>query len=316
MNTNRQNFGLTVSSLNYVAGEANAIIAEVIMRGATVDGGHVSLYPAVKDTYELTKMSSSGIVKAYTAAFADAGNITLDPVILAPKKFSVQIQDDWDKLEQTWSANQMRAGMWNTNATPSYADAIERHLVDNASREIDRLIWQGSETSGVGIYGQLNGFIAQAFQDSNATKISGTLTKSNVIDALDSVYSALPSDVYGADLRIFMNPSDMYLYRSALGGIALFNGFGSTADINTLPFADATIVATPGMPKGYIYASHVSNLAYGTDLQSDSAEVRFIDLRETTGDRRFRYRMDFKLDVKHAFGKEVVLYRPAAGTIV
>ena len=62
-----------------------------------------------------------------------------------------------------------------------------------------------------------------------------------------------------------------------------------------------------GLGENQIIMTTVSNLFVGTDLESDFAEIRTIDMRETTGDDTLRFKMRFKLDAQYGYADQVVL---------
>lgn len=307
-----EKFSINVSGVDYKKGEAGIILSEMIMGGKMLQGNYVgNIFTAIKDTLNITYGSSdSGLIQAYSCDFADGSSITLTDKVLAPVKFSVMEEMCIDSLEQLWQAEQMSAGMANSDMPPTLLDFVANHVARKASAQIDTQIFVGTGTT------QVNGFYTRAKADGSTVKVSGgttsALTKSTIIAALEGVYDALSVNAFANnDVKIFISNKAYGFYTQALGALGIYSGLRSTdpSVIGTKLFWDERVEVVPvvGLSQNQGFASSASNLFLGTDLESDANNVSVIDMRGTTGDRKFRVRMDYKIDSNYADSAAVVV---------
>ena len=66
------------------------------------------------------------------------------------------------------------------------------------------------------------------------------------------------------------------------------------------------IAHCPGMPADKMVAAQKSNLFYGTDLVSDSTEIRMLDMSALDGSDNVRVVAKFTAGVQHAQGGDIV----------
>lgn len=303
---------INVSGVDYKKGEAGIILGELILGGKMLQGNYVgNIFTGIKDTLNITYGSSdSGLIQPASCAFSDGSSLTFTDKVLAPISFSVMEEACISSLEQMWQAEQMRAGMNNSEVVPTLGDFIANHVAKKASAQIDTQVFVGSGGT------QVNGFYTRAKADGSTVKVSGgttsALTKSTIIAALEAVYDALSDGAKSNnDVKIFISNKAYGFYTQALGALGIYNGLGSTdpATIGVSLFWDNRVEVVPvvGLGQNQGFASAASNLFLGTDLESDSNSVSVIDMRTTTGDRSYRVRMDYKIDCNYADSTAVVV---------
>ena len=304
-----EKFNINVSGVDYKKGEAGIILSEMIMSGKMLQGNYVgNVFTGIKDTLNITYGSSdSGLIQAASCDFADGASITFTDKVLAPVAFSVMEEACISSLEQMWQASLMQAGMNNSEVVPTLADFIANHVAKKASAQIDTQIFVGTGTT------QVNGFYTRAKADGSAVKVtSTTLTAANVISAITAVYDALTDGAKSNnDVKIFISNKAYGFYCQALGALGIYSGLRSTdpASIGTKLYWDDRVEVVPvvGLGQNQGFASAASNLFLGTDLESDSNSVSVIDMRTTTADRKYRVRMDYKIDCNYADSTAVVV---------
>jgi hypothetical protein len=197
--------------------------------------------------------------------------------------------------------------MNNSEVVPTLADFIAQHVAKKASAQIDTQIFVGTGTT------QVNGFYTRAKADSGTTKVSSsTITAANVISAITAVYDALSDGAKSNnDVKIFISNKAYGFYCQALGALGIYSGLRSTdpASIGTKLYWDDRVEVVPvvGLGQNQGFASAASNLFLGTDLESDANSVSVIDMRTTTADRKYRIRMDYKIDCNYADSTAVVV---------
>lgn len=304
-----EKFNINVSGVDYKKGEAGIILSEMIMGGKMLQGNYVgNIFTGIKESLNITFGSSdSGLIQAASCDFADGASITFVDRVLTPIAFSVMEEACISSLEQMWQASLMQAGMNNSEVVPTLADFIANHVAKKASAQIDTQIFVGTGTT------QVNGFYTRAKADSGTTKVSSTtLTAANIISAITAVYDALSDGAKSNnDVKIFISNRAYGFYSQALGALGIYSGLRSTdpATIGTKLYFDDRVEVVPvvGLGTSQGFASAASNLFLGTDLESDSNSVSVIDMRTTTADRKYRIRMDYKIDANYADSAAVVV---------
>jgi hypothetical protein len=304
-----EKFNINVSGVDYKKGEAGIILSEMIMGGKMLQGNYVgNIFTGIKETLNITYGSSdSGLIQPASCDFADGASLTFTDKVLSPVAFSVMEEACITSLEQMWQASLMQAGMNNSELVPTLGDFIANHVAKKASAQIDTQIFVGTGTT------QVNGFYTRAKADGSAVKVtSTTITAANVISAITAVYDALTDGAKSNnDVKIFISNKAYGFYCQALGALGIYSGLRSTdpASIGTKLYWDDRVEIVPvvGLGTSQGFASAASNLFLGTDLESDSNSVSVIDMRTTTADRKYRVRMDYKIDCNYADSTAVVV---------
>jgi hypothetical protein len=304
-----EKFNINVSGVDYKKGEAGIILSQMIMGGKMLQGNYVgNVFTGIKETLNITYGSSSaGLIQNYSCAFNDGASLTFTDKVLAPVSFSVMEEACIDSLEQMWQASLMLAGMNNSELVPTLGDFIAQHVAKKASAQIDTQIFVGTGTT------QVNGFYTRAKADGSAVKVtSTTLTSANVVAAITAVYDALTDAAKSNnDVKIFISNKAYGFYCQALGALGIYAGLRSTdpATIGTKLYWDDRVEVVPvvGLGANQGFASSASNLFLGTDLESDSNSVSVVDMRTSTADRKYRVRMDYKIDCNYADSTAVVV---------
>lgn len=304
-----EKFNINVSGVDYKKGEAGIILSEMIMGGKMLQGNYVgNIFTGIKETLNISYGSSdSGLIQAASCDFADGASLTFTDKVLSPVAFSVMEEACISSLEQMWQASLMQAGMNNSDLVPTLGDFIAQHVAKKASAQIENQIFVGTGTT------QVNGFYTRAKADGSAVKVtSSTITAANVISAITAVYDALSVNALANnDVKIFISNKAYGFYCQALGALGIYSGLGSTdpSVIGKFLYFDSRVEIVPvlGLGTSQGFATAASNLFIGTDLESDSNSVSVIDMRTTTADRKYRVRLDYKLDCGYADSTAVVV---------
>lgn len=298
---------------NYAGKFAGAYIAEAILRGKMLDENprNMTKFLALKSKMNVPVMLLNGVIKPYTKNFVASGEVVYSERVLDPNKFSVQLEFDIDVLEQMYESEKMAAGMANSNMIPDLQTFVTQYIQTQIQNEMDNFIWN-SDTAGSGTLAQIDGLFKLMNADADVVDVvAAAHTKASIIAEFEKVYGALPEKIAeSSSLRFFMPVASGNFLKMAIGS----NGVESQnrdIDTNFLYAMTNRIVTVPNFPANTIAATDFQNLFFGTDLESDMQTYQLIDLRQTTGDRVLRLRMDFKADVNYAFGNQVVLAQTA-----
>ena len=192
----------------------------------------------------------------------------------------------------------------------------------------DKVTFNGVETDGAGTdFETLNGnsfaitvlsgttfsipVNTSAF-DNTYDASSGTISfinVSNAISILTEIYNAMPFDAeFDPAFRLFGNRRLLKAYSVAQATKA--DGAGSFfIGEKELDFLGTRIAIVPYMPDNMFLGAKTSDLHFGTALESDFTNFNIVDLRETTNELMYSYRLDFGFDVEITNNKDTLLYK-------
>ena len=291
----------------YAGEEAAGFISASLLSGETLAKGNITLLPNVTFKVNLKNfdLSASAIVDA-TCDFTDAGDITYVEQALVPENFGLNKQlckKDW---LSTYAGATMRAGVDGT-LPANFQEYIVGHAGALVGQQVEKAIWAGdTDTSG-----QFDGFqvqLAAAVSASKAVGVTGTtLSASNIVAELGKVRDAILDANYGQeDLGIFIGTAAMKYYISAQAALGYMDTWH--AGVTEANFEGTKLILAPGMSANKMVAARKSNLFFATDLASDMAEVKVIDMTENDGSDNVRLVMKWNAGVGYATGSDIVYY--------
>ena len=288
----------------YAGEEAAGFISASLLSGETLAKGNITVLPNV--TYKVNlksfDLSASSVVDA-TCDFTDAGDITYVEKALTPDNFGLNKQmckKDW---LSTYAGSQMRAGLDGT-LPANFQEYIIGHAGALVGQEVEKSIWQGAAATT----GEFDGFEALAAADGTVVDVAGaTLSAANIVAELGKVRDAIKDANYGQeDLGIYIGTAAMKFYISAQAALGYQDQFH--VGVSEANFEGTKLILAPGMSANKMIAARKTNLFFATDLASDMAEVRVLDMTENDGSDNVRLVMKWNAGVGFATGSDVVLY--------
>ena len=288
----------------YAGEEAAGFISASLLSGETLAKGNITVLPNV--TYKVNlksfDLSASSVVDA-TCDFTDAGDITYVEKALTPDNFGLNKQmckKDW---LSTYAGSQMRAGLDGT-LPANFQEYIIGHAGALVGQEVEKSIWQGAAATT----GEFDGFEALAAADGTVVDVAGaTLSAANIVAELGKVRDAILDANYGQeDLGIYIGTAAMKFYISAQATLGYQDQFH--VGVSEANFEGTKLILAPGMSANKMIAARKTNLFFATDLASDMAEVRVLDMTENDGSDNVRLVMKWNAGVGFATGSDVVLY--------
>tara|TARA_R110000851_G_scaffold210586_1_gene363160 strand:- start:1092 stop:1985 length:894 start_codon:yes stop_codon:yes gene_type:complete len=288
----------------YVGEEAAGFISASLLSGETLAKGNITVLPNVTFKVNLKNFDlSASSVKDASCDFTDAGDITYVEKALTPENFGLNKQlckKDW---LSTYAGAQMRAGVDGT-LPANFQEYIVGHAGALVGQEVEKAIWAGTTATS----GEFDGFQVQLAADAAVVDVAGaTLSASNIIAELGKVRDAIKDANYGQeDLGIFVGTAAMKYYVSAQGALGYMDQFH--AGVTEANFEGTKLILAPGMAADKMVAARKSNLFFATDLASDMAEVKVIDMTENDGSDNVRLVMKWNAGVGYANGSDIVYY--------
>ncbi len=290
----------------YAGEEAAGFISASLLSGETLGKGNITILPNVSYKVNLKNFDlSASSVKDATCDFTDAGDVTYSEKALAPESFALNKQlckQDW---LSTYAGAKMRAGVDGT-LPANFQEYIIGHAGALVGQQVETSIWSGATSTN----GQFDGFQTQLAADSavvDVAKVSGGLTAANIVAQLGRVRDAITDANYGQeDLAIYVGTAAMKFYISAQAALGYQDQFH--AGVTEANFEGTKLVLAPGMAADKMIAARKSNLFFATDLASDMAEVKVIDMTENDGSDNVRLVMKWNAGVGYANGSDIVYY--------
>jgi len=309
-----QNFSAGNPSITSTyAGEAAAdYIASSLLSAKTLDQNLITIKPNVKFKEVIQKLDVSGIVQDASCDFVTSGSVAVSERILEPKELQVNLSLCKQEFVDSWEA--LSLGYSAFDEIPrNFTDYLVSYVGGKVAEATETSIWQG--TGGNGSFTGLEALFAESIITAPAgTKViagatSGSVDSTNVIAALNDVYTNIPDTVYGKeDLVIYAGTQVVKAYQEALSGVTNVGSFNNQLNVGEKPsnFQGIEIVLAPGMNAGSIVAAQKSNLFFGTGLLSDHNEVRVLDMADLDGSQNFRVIMRFTSGVQFGIGQDIV----------
>jgi len=288
----------------YRGEEAAGFISASLLSGETLAKGNITVLPNVTFKVNLKNFDlSASSVKDATCDFTDAGDVTYVEKALIPENFGLNkelCKKDW---LSTYAGATMRAGVDGT-LPANFQEYIIGHAGALVGQQVEQSIWAGATSTS----GQFDGFQVQLAADSDVVDVTGTtLSAANIIAELGKVRDAILDANYGQeDLAIYVGTAAMKFYVSAQAALGYQDQFH--VGVTEANFEGTKLILAPGMAANKMVAARKSNLFFATDLASDMAEVKVIDMTENDGSDNVRLVMKWNAGVGYANGSDIVYY--------
>ena len=316
----KQNFATQPQITSTYAGEfAGAYIAAALLSAKTLDNKYVTIHPNVKYKEVIQKIAVDGIVQDASCDFVTSGSVALTEAVLVPKELQVNLQLCKQQFVASWEALQLGYSAFD-EIPKNFNDYLISYVGGIVAQATEQSIWTGSASTN----GQFGGFqpafsasiaaggaTAVLAAKSGSIIISGSITATNVIDKINSVYQTIPNSVFGKeDLLIYVSSDVARDYQTALGGNANQSGFQTQMNVGEKPFnfQGIEIVLCPGMAASTVVAAQKSNLHFGTGLLSDYNEIRVLDMANIDGSQNYRIIMRYTAGTTFGIGQDIVYY--------
>ena len=298
----------TVTS-NYAGKAAGFYISAALKEATSLE--HLTVLQNIKFKENLQKVAGSSLVRNADCNFTNHGNLALTESILTPKNLQINMETCKDTLLSSWEAETMKAGAMNNNS-PKFEDYVISYFTQHISDAVESSVWSGVGATN----GQFEGFLTAgtgAFaQNGNTVPTTNTggagvaYSATNIISNLQTIAAAIPSTVYGReDLRIYMNWKTYRLYISAISTLGYVNMYSMNNEYEAT-FEGIKLAVVYGMPDNQLVAAQKSNLYFGTDLLSDTTQVKMLDMSPLDGSENLRFVAKYSGGVQVGIGSEVV----------
>ena len=294
---------ITVNS-NYNGEVAGEIVGKAFKEADTIAKGLVTVLPNIPVKTSIRKIDYGNGRQDFSCGFTPAGSVTLNEVVLEPKKIKNEAEICKEDFRNVWDTATMGFSAHNDNMPKDEEQALLVEILADTAEATDANIWTGDATED----GQFDGFIPLWLADATVIDVTATpITASNVVAEMQKVTNAVPIALRRkTDLVFAISPDVAQFYNNALITAGINNGLGGQGQDLYLGMYKLEIIN--GLPANTMTIYQKKNLYFGTGLLSDHNEVRIKDMDETDLSGTVRYKMVYTAGVQYVRGNEIVLY--------
>lgn len=246
-----------------------------------------------------------------------ATDANLSAKLMEPCKLALGVELCQFDLQNSFVAEYM--GKSNTidfantsGLTPEFLIHYYERLGAKLNDNLEKLTFRGSTgelgATGSGFLALCDGLEVRLAADVDVIDITATasVTSTNVIDEMISVYSSIPAEIAGDDDLIWLVSNNVYqAYLQAVANASAELYFNRVPGSN---FIDVEIIRAKGLSNNKMILTKRSNLIFLTDLVSPASELITINMKTTTGDRKLRTISDFTFGVDFVNPTEIIFY--------
>ena len=249
-----------------------------------------------------------------------SGAVALTQREIDAKQVKINLEFCPKELQGYYWRTQMAAGT-HQDSIP-FEQQFANYLVEKVQNEIEKVIWNGDAvTPAAGNLAMFDGLVMPRalYTDCNLgtgsfpTPLTGAVTISNVLEAIERIYVETPSAaVAQGDFKIFMGTDKFRVLAAALmNGNGLSSAGGQlnnyTSDFDPLrlifPGTNIEIVGVGGLEgTNDIYGMSMANAFLGVNLSEDSSKL---ETWYSQDDRKFRVAMEFTMGTQVAYPDQV-----------
>lgn len=303
-----------ISELFYTPSNNREWFSRAIFGGELLEKGKIMPLEGVKKSTNLNLFDLSDPVLK-----RDLGDCSWDPdqaIKLSNK--TLEVINYRINLEQCLDALEEKNTIWlqtpgaKNRSLPTELEALTLERIANqVSNQIEQMIFTGKAASG-----EFDGVVATLTASTKSVKVDGVaLTNENILAEIQKVYMAIPLNVRASGkkngtLCLYLSYEAYELVMTALATVYNSNvvinpNFTMNGEI--IKYMGVELVPVYGLYTNTMVAANWTNLILGTDLISDTQEVRLGQFAPPNDNKIFidaRFRIGFAIP----FEDEAVLY--------
>jgi len=309
----------TVGNSNYAGGVVEVLYKILGVGNQVVQQGSAALETGIALKRSLPNLSQTdNPIGDYTSGVPSSSTATTTYAEreLEPKKMTIYepfLPEDWQEVWDKW---QPTGDFTNLMMNPEFvADVLEIYR-NKGGAQLAANFWQGDTTLAAGnALNKFNGIITRAAADADVVDVAniGAITKANVVEVLEGMYSAtLDKFMNNPDFIYHMNTTDFKL-------LQLYNNDAKKTTVGVLTenvqnlFLEKRIRHYTGLPKNSVVGAVSTTDRRDTNLFMGMyfdpvLETPKMGLKDNAGRTHF-VRFDYKVDANYRVGSEIVLYQ-------
>lgn len=273
-----------INELSWTSNENPEWFARAMFGGRLVQGGYIRVLTGIKGDELLSQIDLENKIlqiDGKDCAWTPNQIIKLSEKKASVKTYKINLEECIDTLENKRTVYQLSAGAQNDSLPPELEAATLQLIAIGLSNEIEEMIIGGDSAVDPN---QFDGMVKTLLNSTEAIKLVGTtITKANVMDAIEAAYNAVPEDVLQAEdagnLYAFVSYGTRRKLRNALTTvdsqrIAQNFTLGDSDPKNpVIYYLGMEIVPVKGIGENDIIVIDGNNALLLTDMMSDLEEI-------------------------------------------
>ena len=294
---------------NFAGEKASGYLYPAILAANTIGSGIVTTHENIKYKLNVRNLATTGFLANATCDFTSTGEVALSDVVLEPKELQVNIELCKANFRTQWESLEMRGAITGQEIPASFQEFFIQKNLELIAKDFEVAVWQG--TTGAGSFEGLEAKLAANAAVIDVNNSATPLSAANILAELAKVYDAIPNEVYVAeDVKIIIPISAAKFYQQALAAVGSDAGYlaQSTVGAKPLNYQGIDLVVANGLSNNKMVAARTSDLHFGTNVLTDLAEVRVIDMAETDGSDNVRFVARMTGGTQVTNGSNIVYY--------
>ena len=294
---------------NFAGEKASGYLYPAILAANTIGSGIVTTHENIKYKLNVRNLATTGFLANATCDFTSTGEVALSDVVLEPKELQVNIELCKANFRTQWESLEMRGAITGQEIPASFQEFFIQKNLELIAKDFEVAVWQG--TTGGGSFEGLEAKLAANADVIDVNNSATPLSAANILAELAKVYDAIPNEVYVADdVKIIIPISAAKFYQQALAAVGSDAGYlaQSTVGAKPLNYQGIDLVVANGLSNNKMVAARTSDLHFGTNVLTDLAEVRVIDMAETDGSDNVRFVARMTGGTQVTNGSNIVYY--------
>jgi hypothetical protein len=263
--------------------------------------------PSVKFEVALGAVTFGDILQPSNCAFT-APTDTLSAKIMSVCALSAMAQICQFELEQSFVSLQMAQGSNGDFTVANFMNFYWSEMANSINGSIESLRWQGdSSLLPANPLSLCDGYEVQLAGDIAVIPyaMTPTPTFAQLLTDLEAAFALVPANIASrtADLRIYLPTQLVNIYRL---GVASGNTNAYITQDLSLTYLGIKIVLCPGMSNDTLVITLKDNLIYLFDAESDSSDLRAVNLSDTVAEPYLRTRANMKVGFNYVNPTDIV----------
>lgn len=270
---------INLTDTSYSGEAAQFLILRPVETADTFEKGCISVHECKKE-FHIPRLEIIDFIQADSATPTTGGTIDIDGVDLVTKTWQVYVEFNPQVMSESWFAKELQDNLLDRKLPSTVESYLMRQLFNRHNLYFDQLIWRGDTTFAASSpshttaeshgYASIDGgidqnslfpfdgLIKQALNDPSTIIVSGTtITSSNAITSLTSVYNAVPKGLLNrtgaTGLKFLVNKATLRLIHENYNITTTFKN-GDYSQGEPTKFLNYELVAIAGVPDNTIIA--------------------------------------------------------------
>lgn len=267
---------------------------------------HIGLQTGIKSSAYLNYLDVDPVLQdGVGCGFNASGTATLSQRTISVKTIKINMDICPDSLLGKYPEYLVKIGA--SNPSLPFEQYVVDGIIASINDKIERLIWQGDDSSSDSDIRWFDGFITQFAADSDVVDVA-LAAGTSAYDGILRVYLNLSAYTLKRGGVIFVSPEIFRLFMVDMVNKNFYHYAGPVNEAPkefVFPGTNVRVIEAAGLAGNLnIVGTFADNLVYGTDLESDDEDIK---IWFSDDDDLFKLKVRWNSGVAYHFPAEVVL---------